>query len=54
MLLALMLMYNGKTHYFFMVHRGSIVEQQKRLLDENKLIKNIFYLYLYFLFHSEF
>lgn len=41
MLLAPMLMYNGKTHYFFMVHRGSIVEQ-KRLLDGNKLIKKYF------------
>ena len=51
MLLALMLMYNGKTHYFFMVQRGSVVFVQKRLLDGNKLIKK-FYLYLFF--HSLF
>lgn len=29
MSLALMLMYNGKTHYFFMERRGSKVEQKK-------------------------
>lgn len=45
MLLALMLMYNGKTHYFFMVQRGSVVFFQKRLLDGNKLIKK-FYLFI--------
>lgn len=45
MLLALMLMYNGKTHYFFMVRRGSIVEQKKAA--GNKLIKKYFPIRIY-------
>jgi hypothetical protein len=58
MLLALMLMYNGKTHYFFMVHRGSVVGTKERLplLDGNKLIKKyflfVFILSLAFLFRG--
>jgi hypothetical protein len=58
MLLALMLMYNGKTHYFFMVRRGSVVGTKERLplLDGNKLIKKyflfVFILSLAFLFRG--